>query len=364
LGSIANNEVVYKHHKNNFINKKNMKAALLVATGAPDRAFRLQEMPDPLITTPTQVRIQVEAFGLNFADVVARLGQYQDCPPLPAVIGYEVVGTIESVGSGVTHLPIGMRVLAFTRFGGYATMAITDAAAVVPIGDMDAGVATALCTQYSTAYFAAEYITQLHQGEHVLIQSAAGGVGTALVQLAKRRGCIIYGTAGSDAKLEHIKKLGVDFPINYSTQNFADAIKQIAPDGKVDVIFDAVGGDAVRKGISLLAAGGRMVCYGAASMSQRSKNIFKTAKTALEFGIYHPAQFMMSSKSLMGVNMLRIADQRPLVLQQCLQNVIALAQQGELKPVVDGVYPIAQLAEAHERLETRQTMGKIAIRWV
>lgn len=340
-----------------------MQAAVLVTTGAPDRAFRLQEMPDPIISSPTQVRIHVEAFGLNFADVTARLGHYQDCPPLPTIIGYEVVGSIESVGTAVSSLQVGERVVAFTRFGGYATMVVTDAAAVVPIGDMDLGVAAALCTQYSTAYFAAEYVTQLHKGEHVLVQSAAGGVGTALVQLAKRRGCIVYGTAGSDAKLKHLATLGVDFPINYSTQHFADAIKQLAPDGKIDVIFDAVGGSAVRKGIGILAAGGRMVCYGAASLSSRKSNIFTTAKKALEFGIYHPVQFMMSSRSLIGVNMLRIADQRPLVLQHCLQNVVALAQQGELKPVVDGIYPIAQLAEAHERLEFRKSMGKIVVQW-
>lgn len=338
-----------------------MQAAVLVANGAPQRAFRLQEMPDPLITSPTQVRIKVEVFGLNFADVVARLGQYQDCPPLPTIIGYEVVGIVESVGTAVTNVKVGERVLAFTRFGGYATMVVTDMSAIVAIGNMNAGVATALCTQYSTAYFAAMYITQLHKGEHVLVQSAAGGVGTALVQLAKWRGCIVYGTVGSDDKLKHISELGVDFPINYNTRHFADVIKEIAPNGKIDVVFDAVGGNAVRKGIDILAAGGRMICYGAASMSQRSKNIFKTAKTALEFGIYHPAQFMMSSKSLMGVNMLRIADQRPLVLQQCLQEVVMLANQGILKPVVDTVYPIAQLDEAHEKLEFRKSIGKIAV---
>ncbi len=340
-----------------------MKAAVLIRTGAPEQAFELQNLPNPIINQPTQVRINVTAFGLNFADVVARLGQYQDCPPLPAVIGYEVVGIVESVGSAVKDISVGQRVVAFTRFGGYASQVVTDMAAVVPINDMDTGIAAALCTQYTTAYFAAEYITQLHAGEHVLVQSAAGGVGTALVQLAKRRGCIVYGTAGSDAKCEHLKTLGVDIPINYSQQHFADAVKKIAPDGKIDVIFDAVGGDAVRKGIGVLAAGGRMVCYGAASMSDRSRNPFKTVGKALAFGVYHPAQFMMSSRSLLGVNMLRIADQRPQVLRHCLQEVIRLAKEGVLRPVVDGIYPIADLAEAHNRLENRKTIGKVVIKW-
>lgn len=340
-----------------------MKAAVLIANGAPQQAFQIQPMPDPALNSSTQVAIEVAVFGLNFADVVARLGQYQDCPPLPTVLGYEVVGTITEIGDAVSDLVVGQRVMAFTRFGGYASRVVTEADAVVPIGDMDAGVAAALCTQYTTAYFAAEYITQLHKGEHVLVQSAAGGVGTALVQLAKRRGCVVYGTAGSEAKCQHLRTLGVDYPINYTAESFDEAVKKIAPNGKIDVVFDAVGGSTVRKGINLLAAGGRMVCYGAASMSDRKRNIFKTIGQALAFGIYHPAQLMMSSRSLLGVNMLRIADQRPQVLRYCLHQVAQLTKKGELKPVVDGIYPIEQLDEAHDRLESRKTIGKVAIKW-
>lgn len=340
-----------------------MKAAVLVTNGDPHRAFRLQEMPDPAVSD-TQVLISVESFGLNFADVMARLGQYQDCPPLPAIIGYEVVGRVLSWGKGVSGFTKGQRVAAFTRFGAYATQVATQAAAVVPIAeDMPVGDALALCTQYCTAYFAAEYITRLHEGEHVLVQSAAGGVGTALVQLAKMRGCIVYGTAGSDDKIAYLQEQGVDVPINYRNEDFAKVIAQKAPNGKIDVIFDAVGGSAVRKGIALLNAGGRMVCYGASSMSDRKKNIFKTAKSALEFGIYHPAQFMMSSRSLLGVNMLRVADDKPHILQKCLQEVVKLASEGKVKPTVDTMFNIEQLPEAHEKLEFRNSIGKIGVTW-
>lgn len=340
-----------------------MKAAVLTANGDPYKAFRLQEMPDPLLSD-TQVLVEVDSFGLNFADVVARLGQYQDCPPLPTIIGYEVVGRVADWGKKVSGLQKGTRVVAFTRFGGYASKVATEAAAVVPIPDnMPDGEALALCTQYCTAYFAAEYITQLHEGEHVLVQSAAGGVGTALVQLAKLKGCIVYGTAGSDDKMAYLKAQGVDLAINYRDEDFAKVIAQIAPNGKLDVIFDAVGGSAVRKGIQLLDAGGRMVCYGAASMSDRKHNLLKTAKSALEFGLYHPAQFMMSSRSLLGVNMLRVADHKPLILQKCLQAVVKMAIEQKIKPTVDSIYPIEQLPEAHEKLEFRRTIGKVAIKW-
>ncbi len=340
-----------------------MIAAVLVKNGLPHEAFKLQERPDPK-PQANEVCVKTEGFGLNFADVMARLGNYKDCPPLPTIIGYEAVGRVESFGEGVTHVKEGQRVLAFTRFGAYASKVITQASAVVPISEeITLGAATALATQYCTAYYAAEMITNIYKGEHILIHAAAGGVGTALVQLAKRKGCIVYGTAGSPEKLGYLKKLGVDHPINYRQQDFDTVIKKIAPEGKVNAIFDSIGGSYVKRGIALLNAGGRMICYGAASMASRKKNIFKMAKTGFEFGFYHPAQFMMSSKALIGVNMLRIADHQPHILQQCLQDVVALAEQKILVPTVGKVFHIDELAEAHDYLELRKSIGKVAVKW-
>lgn len=340
-----------------------MKAAVLVKNANPEQAFELREMPDP---TPqaNEVLVAVQAFGLNFADVMAMRGLYQDCPPLPTVIGYETVGIVEQVGSGITHVAIGDRVVAFTRFGAYATKVVARAEGVVKIPEtMPNGVAAALATQYCTAYYAACVAINLHKGEQVLIHAAAGGVGTALMQLALRAGCTVYGTVGSEEKINLITQHGAHHAINYNKRNFVDAIKELAPNGKVDVIFDAVGGSSVRKGMGLLASGGRMVCYGAASMSQKSKNIFKTIKSAAEFGIYHPAQFMMRSVSLIGVNMLRIADNQPQILQHCLQQVTQLAAEGILQPIVGGVYPIEKLPDAINQLENRQTVGKVVVEW-
>ena len=343
-----------------------MKAVVLVKNGSPKEAFKIQTVADPE-PSDTQVRIAVEAFGLNFADVMARQGHYQDCPPLPTVIGYEAVGIIDKLGSKVAaenRLKVGQRVLAFTRFGAYAEKVVTESTGVVPIpNDMSIGVATALATQYCTAYYAAEIISPLQEGEQVMIQSAAGGVGTALVQLAKRHNCTIYGTAGSAEKLKYLKEQGVDYPINYRTEDFAKRIKGLAPHGKIDVMFDAVGGNAVKKGMKLLGAGGRMVCYGASSLSGRSVNVFQKLKTVAGFGFYHPVQFMMSSKALIGVNMLRIADNKPHILQKCLESVVALAEKGDLKPTVGGVFAIEQLNEAHEQLEFRKSIGKIVVHW-
>jgi NADPH:quinone reductase-like Zn-dependent oxidoreductase len=296
--------------------------------------------------------------------VSARQGTYLDAPAPPCVIGYEVAGTIDAVGAGVSDLRAGERVTALTRFGGYATAAVTDARAAVRIPpDMDAGVAVALPTQGCTAYFCAEEMVRLHPGDHVLVQAAAGGVGTLLVQLCKARGCVVYGTAGSDEKLAYLRDLGVDHPINYRREDFADAVRRLRGSDGLDVIFDSLGGSAVRKGLRLLAAGGRIVCFGAAEREAGSLQILRDALFAASFGFPHPIPLLMNSKALIGVNMLRISDQRPETLARCMRAVGALAQEGTLKPIVGGRFTANQIGAAHEFLGSRRSTGKIVVTW-
>ena len=222
-----------------------MKAVVLVKNGAAASAFEIREVPKPQ-PTADEVLIKVAAFGLNFADVMARNGMYKEAPPLPAVLGYDVAGIIESVGENVGHFNIGDRVVGMTRFGGYAEYAVTNAAAVTVIpANLSMADATALATQYCTAYFAAAEMMQLHKGDKVLVQSGAGGVGTALIQFAKYKECEIFSTAGSDAKLDYLKSLGVQHPINYNTQDFEAIIKRETAGKGVDAIFDAVGGGSI-----------------------------------------------------------------------------------------------------------------------
>ncbi len=340
-----------------------MKAVVLIKHGSSEEAFSIRDLPTPE-PAAGQVRIAVEAFGLNYADVSARHGTYQDAPPLPSVIGYEVVGRVEKLGAGVSEPALGTRVTALTRFGGYATHALTDARAAVPIPDsMDAGVATALATQYGTAYYCAEEMVRLYPGDHVLVQAAAGGVGTALVQLAKRRGAVVYGTAGSDDKLDYLRSIGVDHPINYRRTSFFDAVKKLRGSDGLDVVFDSLGGAAVRDGIKLLASGGRIVCFGAASREAGSLQILKDVRFALSFGFQHPIPLLIHSKSILGVNMLHISDDRPLVLQRVLQACVKLAVDGEIKPHVGGRYPVSQIAAAHSFLEGRASIGKVVVSW-
>lgn len=339
-----------------------MKAAMLVKNGPAEKAFEIREtaIPDP---EANEVRIKVQAFGLNFADVMARLGLYDDAPPKPAIVGYDVIGHVDAVGADIKDLKEGQRVIALTRFGGYAEYVCTDARGVVPIDD-STGFAegTALATQYGTAYYAAAEMVNIYAGDHVLIQAAAGGVGTALVQYAKHKGATVYGTA-SGGKQDYLQEIGVDHPIDYTKTDFDDAIKKLRPEGGIDVAFDSIGGSHVKKAMKLLAHGGRMVSYGAASMTNTNKNPFKMMKVAAGFGIWSPIWFLQNSRGLIGVNMLRIADHKPDVLKRVLTAVVDLYKDGVFKPTTGKEFPVSQLAEAHEYLGGRKSIGKVAVYW-
>jgi len=339
-----------------------MKAAFLVKFGPADTAFEIREVikPEP---GPNQVRIKVAAFGLNFADIAARYGKYRGAPPLPSLLGYDVVGQVEKCGADVKDLIIGDRVTALTLFGGYAEYAIAKNGVAIKIPEsISSGEAVALATQYCAAHFLSDRMTNIQKNEKVLIHAAAGGVGTALVQMALQKKCIIFGTCSSQKKMEYLRKNGVHHPINHREEDFAATIRKLVGDKGLDVVFNPIGGKSLKQGYRLLGAGGRLVSYGVSSLNSQ-KNIFGKLKDLWQFGIYHPVQFLSNSKGIIGVNMLKIAEEKPEKIAQVMQEVIRLQQEGILRPHVGGEYSIDQLAEAHTFLESRKSMGKIVVRW-
>lgn len=339
-----------------------MKAIHLIKYGNSDRAFEIKDIDIPT-PGPNEIVIKTHATGLNFADVVARRGLYPDAPKNPAVLGYDVSGTIHAIGQDVKGFEMGQKVVALTRFGGYAeyAVAMSEGVAVLP-DSYDYHMATALATQACTAYFCAEECTSLHPGDKVLVQAAAGGVGSLLVQLAKHRGCIVYGTASS-AKQSTLKDLGVDYPIDYTTSDFKSIIKKSEPNG-IDVVFDSIGGKSFSKGMKILGPGGRMISYGAASQINGKKtNKLIAAGVVFGFGLFTPIALLMESKSIITVNMLRIADHRPQVFKHVLNEVVKLAQQDIIKPTVSKTFAADDIAAAHDYLESRQSIGKVTISW-
>ncbi|CAG5077265.1 quinone oxidoreductase family protein [Parvicella tangerina] len=340
-----------------------MKAAVLVKTGSAEKAFEIREVQQPTIEG-LEVLIKVEAFGLNFADVMARNGLYQDAPPLPSILGYDVVGEVVEVATDEAKHLIGKRVVAMTRFGGYAEYAKTDYRACAVISDnISATKAAALATQYCTAYYAAYECINVFEGDYVLIHAAAGGVGTALTQLCKHKGCTVFGTTGSDAKFDYLKANGVDYPINYRKHDYEREVKKQGGGRLLDVAFNSVGGTTFKKDFKLLEKGGKSVIYGAAERSGKKGGAIATLGLAWNFGLLSPIQLLVNSKGVIGINMLRIADFKPLTIKRCLEEVVRMTEEGILNPSEGGTYSFEKIGEAHAYLESRKSTGKIAVTW-
>ncbi|MBK7805570.1 MAG: zinc-binding dehydrogenase [Saprospiraceae bacterium] len=337
-----------------------MKAIFLIKYGDAKQSFEIRDI-QPVPPKPDEVMIKVKYSGLNFADVIARRGLYPDAPANPALLGYDVSGEVVEAGSNVKEFSIGQKVVAMTRFGGYAEYVTTNINGVAAIPDgMNMAEATVLATQACTAYYCAEDCTTLHRGERVLIQAAAGGVGGLLVQIAKHRGCIIYGTA-STGKQDYLRQAGVDYPIDYTKDDFYKRIKESG--AQIDVVFDSIGGTVFKKGMKLLAPGGKMICYGAAEQMESTKNKLKLISMLWGFGLFSPISLLMQSKSVITVNMLRIADFKPVVFKDILTNVVIMANEGIIQPQVSKIFPYTEMAAAHEYLESRKSIGKVVVEW-
>jgi NADPH2:quinone reductase len=334
----------------------------LVKKGAAAQAFELKtlELDAP---ADDEVLIEVEAFGLNFADVMARKGFYREAPAMPCIVGYEVVGRVSRNGKNVSAELLGKRVVAFCRFGGYAKHVLTKATAIHEIDNTPAEDALALCTQGVTAYYMASLLTPVRKGDRVLIHAAAGGVGSLLIQLCKLTGAEVIAKVGSKTKGELAKSLGADHIINYKETEYTQQLKQILGDQTLDVSFNAVGGRTFRKDFHFMGAGSRMVLFGGAELTNGKWGIFSQLNFLRNMGLVLPVGLMMSSRNILGVNMLKLADQKPEVLSECLKEVVSTYKNGKLKPISGQTFNFSALAEAHEELGSGRSKGKLSVFW-
>ncbi len=338
-----------------------MRAWTLTAHGSPSKVLQLREHPDP-VPKADQVLIECEGFGLNFADVMAVKGLYREAPPLPSVLGYEVVGRITACGAKAPADLIGKRVVALTRFGGYAQKAVTDHRAVVPIPDhVTIGEAAALATQGSTAWYAAKFLANIQPLERVLIHSAAGGVGHLLVQLAKNSGCEVFAIANGVKKLEFLRTMGVDHVFDRGAGDHYAQIKKALAGRKFDVSFNAVGGSTFKKDMELIGSGGRIVLFGGSERGGIGS--FGTLRFVLRMGISIPIFLMIASRSILGVNMYRISKQKPELVSLCLLRCVEAFNNGILRPYVHAEFDHHQLVEAHKALASGNTIGKVVVKW-
>ncbi|MBW7868387.1 MAG: zinc-binding dehydrogenase [Brumimicrobium sp.] len=338
-----------------------MKAIQLVKYGNSAQAFKII---DVLLNEPKsdEVQIEVERFGLNYADVQARKGLYREAPPLPCVLGYEVVGKIVKVGKDVSQEWINKRVISFTRFGGYSQLVNSSYKAIVEIGDYDGNKALCLATQYVTAYYMSHVATTIQKGDNVLIHAAAGGVGTALIQLLQDRDVNIIAKVGSNNKIEYLKDLGVKHIVNYKKSEYSAEVKRILGTESLHASFNPAAGSTFKKDFKLLGPTGKLILFGASELSEKW-GILSQLNFVRKMGLMMPIALMMTSKSILGINMLKVADYKPDVLQNCLQAVVQRAIENKLDPKVGAIYNARDIAQAHEFLASGESIGKLVVEW-
>ena len=335
--------------------------ALVITRHGPPEVLRIEERPDPE-PGPGEVRVTVRAAGVNFADLMARIGVYPDAPKPPAIVGYEIAGDVEALGEGVEGVRVGDRVLAGCRFGGYAERVVVGANELLPMPEgWSYAEGAALPVNYATAYGILVRYGSVRAGERVLVHAAAGGVGIAATQIAKLHAAEVFGTA-SPAKHEAIRAIGVDHAIDYRSGDWVAQIRRIAGARQpLDIALDAVGGRSFRRSFSLLRAGGRLVCFGASALvSGERRDLRRTARTLLETPRFNPLRLSSSSKSVIGFNLLRVWSARG-ALDEYVGPLRRWIDAGELRPVVAEAFPLERGADAHRFLGERRNVGKVVL---
>jgi NADPH:quinone reductase-like Zn-dependent oxidoreductase len=318
--------------------------------------LKVEERPDPPPPAAGEVRIAVRAAGVNFADHLARVGLYPDAPKPPSVVGYEVSGTIEAVGHGVDAARVGERVLAGTRFGGYAEIVNVKASDTVALPDaLTFEQGAAVPVNYATAWAALYGYGSLRAGERVLIHAAAGGVGIAAIQLAKPAGVEIHGTA-SPGKHQALTAMGVDRTIDYRRDGWW---RDLPP---YDIVLDAIGGASLRRSYRLLRPGGRLVAYGISALQQGEKRSLRTVVPQVLPMLrgFNLTKQLSESKAVIGLNMLTLWDDRG-TLEPWIGPLSTALADGSVSPVVHAAVPFDNASEAHRILAARENIGKVVL---
>lgn len=335
-----------------------MKQVWITKAGAPE-VLKVQEAPDPVVG-PGQVRVRVKAAGINFADLMARVGLYPDAPKIPCVVGYEVSGTVDQIGDGVTGMKVGDRVFAMPRFGGYTDTLVVPAGQAIHMPDaMTFEEAAALPVVYLTAHHCMLYTGALREGSSVLVHSAAGGVGLAAVQLAKARKCVIFGTA-SKGKHDFLRAQGVQHPID-SEGDYVAPVRAVVGDKGVDLVLDPVGGASWKTGYDLLGPAGRLVCFGfSAAASGNTRSLWRAVTQFLKVSKYSPMELMDVNKSVTGVNMGHLFGRLDILVPQ-FEALVKMYEAGLIKPYVDRTFRFDEAPAAHQYLHDRKAKGKVLL---
>jgi NADPH:quinone reductase-like Zn-dependent oxidoreductase len=319
--------------------------------------------PAPL--GPGDARLCVAACGVNFADLMMRMGLYPEAPKPPFVPGYEVAGTVAEAGEEARirfpWLVPGARVMSGTRFGGYTEEVVVPADRMAPLpADWTFPEGAAFLVVHLTAWLALMAMARVREGDRVLVHGIAGGVGLAAFHIARAAGARVAGTCGGPAKATRARDLGVDRVIDYTQENVEAAVRAWAPEG-VDVILEPRGLREGRRGLALLAPAGRTVLYGVSGMVRaRRRSLWTVAAEGLSMMWMNPLSLIRRNQGIFGLNVLEL-ESRPALLRRGLDDLLAGVERGAYRPVLDRTFPLEAAGEAHRHLHERKNFGKVAL---
>lgn len=332
--------------------------------GGHDRLV-VESLPTPEPATG-EVRLAVEAIGVGYADCLVRMGLYKssrDQVGWPVCPGFEVAGRIDAVGPGIDDLSPGTRVLAVTRFGGYATHVVVPRAQVFPVPEsLTTPEAAALPTIFLTAYYAFHLLAHPRGGETMLVHSAAGGVGGALVQLGKGAGCRVIGVVGGAHKVDTARTFGADVVIDKSTSGLWAEAERHAPRG-YDLVFDANGIATLEESYRHLASPGKLVIYGFHSMLPRGKSRPSWPKLLWSWWRtprFDPLRMTNRNRSVLAFNLSYQFEELEL-LQEVMGAILDGLRDGRITPPPVRTFPFEAVAEAHRAMESGKTVGKLVL---
>lgn len=309
-------------------------------------ALTWQELPTP-VPKAGEVLLEIKAASLNFPDILIVQNKYQIKPPLPFVPGSEYAGTVAAVGEGVTHLQVGQSVACLSGTGGFATHTIAPAAMCMPLPiGFPLVDAAAFIMIYATSHHALVDRAQLKAGETVLVLGAAGGVGTAAIQIAKAMGARVIAAASTQEKCDLCQSIGADAVINYGTENLREAIKSLTDGKGPDVIYDPVGGDFAEPAFRSIAWRGRYLVVGFASGPIPSLPLNLA---------------LLKGASIVGVFWGDFAKREPKANAAMMMELAQWYAQGKIKPVIDRTMPMAELKAAYAHMGSRAVMGKLVM---
>jgi NADPH:quinone reductase len=325
-----------------------MRAAVITSPGGPE-AFEVQDVPDPSCG-PDEVLVAVQASALNRADLMQRMGRYNGPPGTRNDIpGLEMAGVVEAVGERVVQWKPGDRVMALLGGMGYASKVTVHERMLMPVPpNLTLEQAASIPEVFLTAFDALHVQCELRMGESVLIHAAGSGVGTAGIQLAAAQGCRVFGTAGSADKLERAAELGLHVGINYREQDFADVVRERTDGRGVDVILDLIGAPYWDQNLVAIALKGRMVIVGTMGGGRvESMNIGA----------------LMQKRALVRGTLLRARplEEKATLIQRFVHQVVPLFANETIQPVVDRVFPLEEVGEAHRLMESNANFGKIVL---